>query len=170
MELFLRHNKILFVSFSVFIATTFAFFFGLKLGWISQFHHQETFVNLLHRKIVDENLFTQIFLNNLKVLFFTILISIISLAGFLFMIIWNSSIVSYFIFLKTTTNTSALVLFLNLLPHGLLEIGGYVLGGLCGILISFSITKSFLKKIKYEIHLFKDVFLIVIGAVFESLI
>ena len=177
MSLIFKNISILIPSFAIFISSCLAFFLALKFGLIFDSYYQEKFLNLISGKIIDSTFFLDIFLNNLKFLFYTFLISFVSIAGFLFMVIWNSSIISYFIFTKFENNLNSLYIFISLLPHGLFEIGGYFLGGISGVLLSFLFNKKYLK-LKYEKNLFKDffilfflsIFLIFIGAILESVI
>ncbi|MDY6769751.1 MAG: stage II sporulation protein M [Candidatus Nanohaloarchaea archaeon] len=82
-------------------------------------------------------LFREIVRNNLWVFSLTFLLTFFIASGVLFVLAWNASVLGVLI---GTTAGSALhvpALTLFYLPHGLLEVGGYVLAGIAGALLSY---------------------------------
>ncbi|RLE38670.1 hypothetical protein DRJ17_03360 [Candidatus Woesearchaeota archaeon] len=136
--------------------------------------------------------FTEIFLNNFKVLVFSLLFSFIYGAGAIFILTWNASVIAVAIgnWVKTktamllthnTSNISYLSAYmlgnLRFAIHGTIEILAYFVGGLAGGLISVAIinhtfgTKSFEKVIFDATNLILiAVLLLVVAALVEVFI
>ncbi|MBW3012392.1 stage II sporulation protein M [Candidatus Woesearchaeota archaeon] len=102
--------------------------------------------------------FSFIIMNNLKVLFFCILFSFIYGAGAIFILTWNASVGGAFLgdFIRTKiihygTMHSIILGMARYLPHGILEMVAYFIGGLAGGIISVAVinhdfgSKSFFR-------------------------
>jgi uncharacterized membrane protein SpoIIM required for sporulation len=122
-----------------------------------------------------------ILLNNMKVLFFCILFSFVYGAGAMFILIWNASVGGAFIaaFIKTQLLSfgpvhSAALGFFRYIPHGIIEMAAYFVGGLAGGIVSVAVikkdisTKNFIKIVFDSTDLILiAVVLLVIGSLVE---
>jgi uncharacterized membrane protein SpoIIM required for sporulation len=68
--------------------------------------------------------------NNVFVAIYTFLLSFVSIAGLVFVLTWNAALLASY-----ASQTDVLHVFL-VLPHGLLEVAGYVFAGLAGSLLT----------------------------------
>ena len=83
-----------------------------------------------------------IFTNNIYVLIFTLLFSLIFGAGVIFILAWNASVIAAAVGIFTNSELSFLPLgILRFMLHGLPEIASYFIVALAGGLISISIIK-----------------------------
>ena len=89
-----------------------------------------------------------IFFNNIKVLFFCVLFSFVYCAGAIFILIWNASVggafIANFIRVKLVHLNpfhSMALGFIRYLPHGIIEMAAYFVGGLAGGIISIAIIR-----------------------------
>ena len=113
--------------------------------------------------ITQFGMFTNIFINNLKVLFFCIIFSFLYGTGAIFILTWNASVVATAMgdFFKTELSRGASILgmptiatyfgaasfsFLRYMTHGLLEMASYFVAGLAGGIISISLIKHNFKE------------------------
>ncbi len=114
-------------------------------------------------KITHIDLFTRIFANNLKVLFFCILFSFLYGTGALFILTWNASVVATAmgnLFKIELAKAASLVglpgiaayfsaasfSFFRYMTHGVLEMAAYFVAGLAGGIISIALIKHNLKE------------------------
>ncbi len=121
--------------------------------------------NNIQGKIASFDLFTRIFSNNLKVLFFCIVFSFLYGTGALFILTWNASVVAAAMgnFFKIELGKAASVAgmssisayfaaaslsFFRYMTHGLLEMASYFVAGLAGGIISIALIKHNLKEDK----------------------
>ena len=121
----------------------------------------------------------KIFLNNIRVLALCILFSFLWGAGAIFILTWNASVGGAFIGNLIRTKLSALggnasimnyfhitsLGLIRYLPHGVLEMGAYFVGGLAGGIISVAIIRKDYKTPKFEKILFDASDLILIAVV-----
>jgi uncharacterized membrane protein SpoIIM required for sporulation len=135
-----RHQRELIVLWSLFIGVMLGFIISAPL--ISDYTYQQAFISEISGHATKTNLsFTDIFLNNLEVNALTFAISFLVSSGLLFVIIWNISIISYY--LQTIGGYDiAIKTALMILPHGLLEIGGYIFAGIAGALLAMKIDRK----------------------------
>ncbi len=170
-----RHEKELGVFWAIFIGVLAGFIVTNPL--ISDYTFQKQFVDSLSGDIInDTKLFEAILLNNTEVFFVTFILSILVFSSLIFVLVWNISIISYYIS-TLSPFSSSLTTILLLLPHGLLEIGGYVFAGIAGSLVSYRIDR--LRKFNHKLNnqFFKDIsmllilgiILVLFGAVVEVL-
>ncbi len=111
--------------------------------------------------------FTSIFSNNLKVLIFCLIFSLVFGVGALFILVWNASVLGFamaslfHIKLFDFSASSEVFNFFNYLRafffsffrfslHGIPEIAAYFVAGLAGSIISFSIIKNHFLTKKFE--------------------
>ncbi|MCK4497068.1 MAG: stage II sporulation protein M [Candidatus Aenigmarchaeota archaeon] len=142
------------------------------------FQVQETVINriqgasgaLTKGSFVD---FERIFANNFQVMLFAFLFSLFFGAGAVFILVWNASILGVAIARISETVwhiPGAGSLFLT---HGILEIGGYIVAGLAGSIISAAVLRknrsAVLKTILFDSFklLALAIVLIVVGAFVE---
>jgi len=86
--------------------------------------------------------FTQILNNNLQVMFFAFLFSLVFGAGAIFIIAWNASILGVYIGELASSLWHIPVVSLAFLPHGLPEIGAYLIAGIAGGLLSAMLIRK----------------------------
>ncbi|MCH8520270.1 MAG: stage II sporulation protein M [Nanoarchaeota archaeon] len=175
-KLLYNHIEEIIMCWVVFIAVGIGFFIATTTGLITQFTYHEAFVGKLIGMITNyQDLFTIILLNNLIVGLFTFLLSFLVFSGMIFVLVWNASLVAYYLYSLQSSQT-ALITSLLILPHGLLEVGGYVLAGIAGGLLAYrfevwnSLNKEEQKEFRKDLFLLVSfsICLIVIGAVIES--
>ena len=83
-----------------------------------------------------------IFANNIYVLIFTILFSLIFGAGVIFVLAWNASVIAAAIGVFTQSNLNSLPLaLLRYLAHGIPEIASYFVAAIAGGIISVAVIK-----------------------------
>lgn len=87
-----------------------------------------------------------IFANNIYVLIFTILFSLVFGAGAIFILVWNASVIAAAIGIFTKGSIVHLPLaLLRYMIHGVPEIGAYFIGALAGGIISVAVIRKDLK-------------------------
>ncbi|MDO8538338.1 MAG: stage II sporulation protein M [archaeon] len=164
------------------------------LKGIEQLRAQLTGYAILNGKSCSNDFFCWmeiVFINNSIVLFLAIILSFAFAAGSIFLLGWNASIIGVVIgkdilaVLPSYSGFGLLAPFLaylhgfynavGLVPHGVPEILGYLVGAIAGGIISVTITKRHLHKGEFEI-MAKDaavliiiaLLLLLIGAVIEA--
>ena len=170
-----RHQRELLVLWSLFIGILLGFLISAPM--ISDYTYQERFVSQISGHVTQTSLtFEDIFINNLEVNALTFAISFLVSSGLLFIIIWNISIIAYY--LQTIGGYDiALKTALLILPHGLLEIGGYIFAGIAGALLAMRIDRKRKFDHKLDKQFYMDfsylavfsVVLIFVGAAIEVL-
>jgi uncharacterized membrane protein SpoIIM required for sporulation len=119
-------------------------------------------------------MFQQYFFNNIQVFAFAFIFSLIFGAGFVFIIIWNASILGVYIGLKAQAIQMIPLMSFPFLPHGIPEIAGYITAGLAGGLISAAVIRkadiTIIRKVSWDALkvLVFGVILILIGAFIEA--
>ncbi len=122
---------------------------------------------------ISENVFFQIFFNNLKVLFFAILFAVFYGAGAVFILTWNASVIgaaigdfaknrlagisSYFISIPLAIG--------RYMTHGVFEILAYFIGGLAGGIISVAIINHDINSDKFKFILRDSLDLIILSII-----
>ncbi len=108
---------------------------------------------------VKSDIFVKIFLNNLKVLFFSLIFSLLYGTGSLFILIWNASVIAAAVGslmkneLAAAASSAGLIVVSNYLGtaafsffkymlHGILEITAYFIVGLAGGILSMALIKK----------------------------
>ena len=130
------------------------------------------------------NLFVNIFVNNLKVLFFCVVFSFLYGTGAIFILTWNASVIATAIgnLIKTElAKTASLVglpsmsayfgvaafSFFRYMVHGILEISAYFVAGLAGGIISIALIKHNLKEERVLLDAF-DLILVSFGILLSA--
>jgi len=165
-----------------------AFFCGMTLAMSASFvllpqtisekvfHEQITEINIIRGKFDFGNKFTEILINNLSVLLVSFLFSFLFGCGAIFILAWNSSVLSSAIGLVAKSSGGVMALpsaVLMFFPHGSFEISAYLIGAIAGGLVSAAFTRR--KSIKFwqiiqdsfKLLLVAFVFLI-IGGIIET--
>lgn len=170
-----EHSKVIFFLLFLFLGITMA----LVLSYVflpqevvsSIFNLQERAISSVNQNIqggitggvAKLDYFVKIFSNNLKVLFFCLLFSLLYGTGALFILTWNASVIAVAIggIVKTElAQTASLVGFASLsayfgataygffryMTHGILEIAAYFVMGLAGGILSVAIIKHNLQE------------------------
>ncbi len=112
-----------------------------------------------------DKLLINIFANNIYVLIFTILFSLIFGAGAMFILAWNASVIAAAIGIFSKGNVINLPLGLaRYMIHGVPEIGAYFIGALAGGIISVAVIRKDLQG-ERKWRILEDSLILVIGAV-----
>lgn len=179
-----RHGKDIFILLFFFAGLTAAFavwslalpqsFFGAQITKINEI---QTVSGQLTGQVTGNALgvdaFNRILYNNLQVMLFSFVFSFIFGAGAIFIICWNASVLGVYVGQLSKFIWNIPLVSLYFLPHGLFEIGGYVVAGLAGGLISAAVIRKnkthILKVIIFDCMklLALAVVLVVIGAGLE---
>ena len=160
--LFLNHLDEVFTAWTLFVAVGIGFYAATRSGFLSDFTYQEAFVEGLDGMITSSiGVFNTVFMNNLLVGGFTFLISFISFSGLIFILVWNASIVAhYLVSLESFAGLTALII----LPHGLLEVAGYVFSGVGGSVLALRVNNWNALSDEGKNEAWKDAGLLVVGA------
>ncbi|MFP4401800.1 MAG: stage II sporulation protein M [Candidatus Nanoarchaeia archaeon] len=135
-KLISNHLEEIVISWSLFLGVSIGFYLSIIGGFTTELVYHEAFTNQLSAMMTQfDELFLPILFNNLTVALFTFVLSFLIFSAMIFMIVWNASLVSYYI-TTLTSSTQALSHSLLILPHGLLEIAGFVLAGIAGGILS----------------------------------
>src|SRR3989344_4240003 len=149
------------------------------------FKVQTATINQINSRIIgntiNENVLFQIFFNNLRVLFFSILFAFFYGAGAIFILTWNASVIGAAIgeFAKDKiTNVGSYffsipIAIARYMTHGVFEILAYFVGGLAGGIISVAIINHDINSDKFK-NIMKDsldlILLSIILLVFAALL
>ena len=107
-----------------------------------------------------------IFANNIYVLIFTLVFSLIFGAGAIFILAWNASVISSAIGISASANLANLPLgLMKYMIHGIPEIGAYFVGALAGGIISIAIIKQDIHSEKFWVILQVSLNLVIISVV-----
>lgn len=186
-----EHNKAIVFFMYMFVGMTFACvlwysvlptdmvnsIFDKQVGTIQTINNQVS-----GHAITNLNYFTKIFFNNLRVLAFSVMFSIIYGAGAIFILAWNATVIGAaignFIRSNISSYTSSLgllqagnyfhVVSIGLLKysiHGIPEIAAYFYGGLAGGILSVALIRGHFKTKKFSKIMvdFSELILIAIG-------
>lgn len=108
-----------------------------------------------------------IFVNNLYVLFFTLIFSLIFGAGAIFILAWNASVIGAAIGIFSKSNLANLPLGIaRYMIHGTVEIAAYFTIALAGGIISMAVIRHEIKSEKFWIILQDSLNLIILSVVF----
>lgn len=165
-------KSFLFIFFGVTLAFFIVAFFIPESSFELFFSDQIETLSVINPKLtgnfyVNLNRFVGILFNNLSVLIFSLLFSVIFGVGALFVLIWNSSVLgvamSSFFHLKLTEffSSSQIVVFVDYIKaffltllrfslHGIPEIASYFIAGLAGSIIFFAIINNHFTSKRFE--------------------
>ena len=152
--------------------------FSTQLETISAINSQVTGKTITSLFISD--IFQNIFLNNIKVLMFSILFAFFYGAGAIFILTWNASVIAAAVGTYVRNNlanyanliglTAVWTYFhvfsagiLRYLTHGTFEIAAYFIGGLAGGIISVAVINHDFRSIRFRNVLFDAISLILIA-------
>ncbi|MFH1445557.1 MAG: hypothetical protein ABIF08_03700 [Nanoarchaeota archaeon] len=172
-----KHNQdiILFLVFFFGLAISFAVwsyylppdFFQVQMIKIAQMRGTALPTGYFAEGMFVDN-FSLIAGNNLQVLFFSFLFSLIFGAGAVFIIVWNASILGVYLgqYSKVVWNAPIwqIPFSLFMMPHAIPEIGGYVCAALAGGLISVSIIRKNGSKV-FKIILIDSIKILILGII-----
>lgn len=161
-----EHSKVIFFMIFLFLGVTFALvlsyvllpqpvvdsFFGLQKNAITNVN------NYLQGNTTKMDIFVRIFTNNLKVLFFCLIFSLLYGTGAIFILVWNASVIAVAMgnLIKMELSKIASLVgwnalssyfsvaafsFFRYMAHGFFEIIAYFVMGLAGSIISVAIIK-----------------------------
>ncbi|MBU1644666.1 MAG: stage II sporulation protein M [Nanoarchaeota archaeon] len=162
-----EHSRVImflvFLFLGVTAALTFSYVF-LPQGMVDNIFNlqKEAIVNVnnnVQGNVTQFDIFTRITFNNLKVLFFCLLFSLLYGTGAIFILTWNASVIAVAMgtLIKTEiANTASLMglglvssyfgiatfSFLRYMSHGILEILAYFVAGFAGSIISIAIIRK----------------------------
>jgi len=107
-----------------------------------------------------------IFANNIYVLIFTLVFSLIFGAGAIFILAWNASVIAAAIGIFSKSNLANLPLGLvRYMIHGIPEIGAYFIGALAGGIISIAVIKHDVHSEKFWVILQDSLNLVIFSVV-----
>ncbi len=116
--------------------------------------------------VTNTEMFGGIFTNNLYVLLFTIIFSIIFGAGGIFILAWNASVIAVAMVIFSKSDIYSLPLsLLRYMIHGFPEIAAYFVGTLAGGIIGISIIKKEFKTNNFWNIIYDSLLLIVCAIV-----
>ncbi|HRZ85757.1 MAG TPA: stage II sporulation protein M [Candidatus Paceibacterota bacterium] len=111
-------------------------------------------------------MFESIFINNIYVLIFTIIFSIIFGAGGIFILAWNASVISAAMVIFSEGNIINIPLgLIRYMIHGFPEISAYFIGTLAGGIIGLSVIKKEFKTDQFWNVLYDALLLIIIAII-----
>ena len=151
---FQRYEKELVVFLLMFCGVSLGFF--ASIPFISDFSYQEAFAGPINESVVagksiggyvaqSDSVFPLIFMNNLKVTFLTFILSFLLYSGLIFILVWNASVIVYTLH-SFGSYDKVLIMAISILPHGFLEIAGYIVAGLAGAILSFRLDNAYSSK------------------------
>jgi|GEM_PF-5861240 uncharacterized membrane protein SpoIIM required for sporulation len=151
---FKRYEKELVLFLSMFLGVSFGLF--ASISFISDFSYQEAFAGPINEgvdvgesisgnAINTESTFFLIFMNNLRVIFLTFVLSFLLYSGLIFILVWNASVIVY-VLSNFGSYDKVLIMAISILPHGFLEIAGYIAAGLAGAILSFRLDNAYSSK------------------------
>ncbi|MEM3405632.1 MAG: stage II sporulation protein M [Candidatus Pacearchaeota archaeon] len=115
--------------------------------------------------VTSKDRFLAIFSNNIYVLIFTIIFSLIFGAGGMFVLAWNASVIAAAIGIYTKSQFNKIFLGLGrYMIHGIPEIAAYFFGLLAGGILSIAITKKDYKTGRF-FNILQNILLLIILAV-----
>jgi uncharacterized membrane protein SpoIIM required for sporulation len=95
--------------------------------------------------------FFTIFFNNIYVLMFTIIFSLIFGGGAIFILAWNASVIAVAMGIFTKMNINQLPMsFIRYMIHGLPEIAAYFIGAVAGGIISMAVIKQDFDRFRFK--------------------
>lgn len=169
------HSPILIVLASYFIGAFLAFafwsallpddsvkqLFGDQLGELKSLRG----TSVITGGVFNPTRFKDLFLHNAQVLTLTFLFSLLYGIGALYMILWNASILG--VFIGATVSKQGIISAISnvalLLPHGIPEIGAYVIGSAAGAIFSVAVMRRHYEKPEFRFLLLDVVLMVIIA-------
>jgi len=174
-KFFKRHEKDILMFLFYFLGVTVAFSVWSFILPSDFFQVQLVKINEIRAAVSGEitgvivkgnfNSFLAITFNNLEVMMFAFIFSLLYGAGGIFIIVWNASILGTCIGELSKSIYEIPIVTLTFLPHGIPEIVGYLFAGLAGGLISAAILRCRSSEV-LEIIFFDSLKILLIGVLF----
>jgi len=158
----------LFIYLSIFLGTSLAILLMFFLNIIKNISIYENIVKLSTGNFFLNSNFYNILINNIGVTLLTFTLSMLMFGGFLFILVWNGSILAYYL---NYVVTDKILTFLAILPHLFFEIGGFILAGLAGTILMYGLEykQEKMRFIKIGLIILSiSLLFIIIGAFLES--
>jgi uncharacterized membrane protein SpoIIM required for sporulation len=126
-----------------------------------------TKVGVITGNVTGKERFFSIFSNNMAVLIFTIVLSLIFGAGAIFILAWNASVIAaaIAIFIKSNLAQLPMGFARYMLLHGIPEIAAYFVGALAGGILSLAVIRRDLKGDKLWNILQDALYLVIIAII-----
>jgi uncharacterized membrane protein SpoIIM required for sporulation len=121
-----------------------------------------TYTTSLGKFIMGTSVFMAIFMNNMRVLFTLMLLSVIYGAGSMIILVWNASVLGVFI----TSLFSRAGLLVSSIPHIILEFTGFFLAAVAGGLLSIAFLRVDWHSEQFWQTITDSLYLIVFGIAF----
>lgn len=128
------------------------YFFGVTISFAlwsfalpgGEFAAQMDKINIIRGTgaLTQEAMLSNIFLNNMQVMAVAFIFSLVFGAGAIFIIVWNASVLGVFIGQFSKAAWQIPLVSLSFLPHGIPEIGGYLVAALAGGILSAAILRK----------------------------
>lgn len=152
-QLLRRHAEDFTLYLSFFLAATLAFavstffvpeqFYTIQMGVLES-------IGAPTGQFYSQAFLMQIINNNLWVFMVTFILTFFVTSGVVFVLAWNASVLGVLIGMLSRTLLEVPLITLPYLPHGLLEIGGYVLAGISGALLSYAVEQYMLEEVDWQ--------------------
>ncbi|MFW5705338.1 MAG: stage II sporulation protein M [Nanoarchaeota archaeon] len=151
---FQRYERELVVLWSIFCGAVVGFYLLNFFGFTIDFRYEESFISAIKGNFLENQLsFFQILSNNLLVALVTFLISTMVFSGLIFILLWNASILAFYLS-SLGSHRNAVIGGVNILSYGLIEVGGFILAGMAGGILAYRLHKGF--KSRYYKHRLED--------------
>jgi uncharacterized membrane protein SpoIIM required for sporulation len=166
-----RHEKDILFFLFYFFGVTFAFALWSFILPVDFFQVQINEIQNVRASVTGEitkgsfNSFLGVSMNNLQVLLFAFIFSLLFGAGAVFIIVWNASVLGVYIGELSKSLMEIPLVSLSFLPHGIPEVVGYLCAGLGGGLLSAAVLRSHSSEI-LRIILFDSIKIVIIGIAF----
>lgn len=121
---------------------------------------------ILSGNLTAEANFFMFLFNNLRLTMFSFVVGLLFGAGAIFILTWNSSLLSTKIAIKAKILTGIPLATSSFISHGVFEIGGYVLAGLAGSIISAAILRSHHKRGVMRRIILDSVYILALAVIF----
>jgi len=162
-----RHAEEIELYLSFFLGTTIGFAFSTFFVPDSFYTIQQDVLQSIGAptgQVIGSTFFMEIVKNNLWVFAVTFILTFFITSGIVFVLAWNASVLGVLIGTLSSSIIEVPLLTVPYLPHGLLEIAGYVLAGIAGALLSYEAELILFEEsdMSTDIVLSKDVLTLVI--------
>lgn len=132
--IFLRKEVFLYLI--IFFGLAAGFFVLFLTGLVRNVEVYSGFVGDLGGSFLASDLFFGIWTNNLLVGALTFTLSLLFFSGFLFVLAWNASILSYYF---SVAIGDRFVTFIAIFPHLFFELSGFIFAGLAGNMLMYGV-------------------------------
>ncbi len=173
------HSPEIAVYFSIFVGQVIAFT-SISLYFPDAFETQLDIIGAAGYAVEPTAAFTSILFNNMTVFAAIFLLSLIITSAGVFIVSWNASVMgAFFAHLISELPTSTALLVgtsevptpLAFIPHGTLEMLGFIVAGITGTLMSAAIYRKHFQKSTWKdlmVLLASGAILVILGAIIEA--